>query len=140
MLEGAPGTLPGSGMAEAGVEGELLHQHESTAAGHGFSVDVTGYRAWHQDADNPLTRAVQEVYMEIKNRPITVTIAPVGLEPAYFHEKAPWMRIVTLGVDIQDAHSTTERVKIDSMETLYRLIVGAVEKIQCALNDTNRQS
>ena len=122
------------------VEGELLHQHESTAAGHGFSVDVTGYRAWHQDADNPLTRAVQEVYMEIKNRPITVTIAPVGLEPAYFHEKAPWMRIVTLGVDIQDAHSTTERVKIDSMETLYRLIVGAVEKIQCALNDTNRQS
>lgn len=50
------------------------------------------------------------------------------------------MRIVTLGVDIQDAHSTTERVKIDSMETLYRLIVGAVEKIQCALNDTNRQS
>ena len=69
-----------------------------------------------------------------------MTIAPVGLEPAYFHEKAPWMRIVTLGVDIQDAHSTTERVKIDSMETLYRLIVGAVEKIQCALNDTNRQS
>ena len=118
------------------VEGELLQQHESTAAGHGFSVDVTGYRAWHQDADNPLTRAVQEVYMEIKNRPITVTIAPVGLEPAYFHEKAPWLRIVTLGVDIQDAHSTTERVKIDSMETLYRLIVGAVEKIQCSLSNT----
>ena len=118
------------------VEGELLRQHESTAAEHGFSVDVTGYRAWHQDADNPLTRAVQEVYMEIKNRPITVTIAPVGLEPAYFHEKAPWMRIVTLGVDIQDAHSTTERVKIDSMETLYRLIVGAVEKIQCSLSNT----
>jgi len=117
------------------IEGRLLHEHESAAVSHGFSVAVNGYRAWHQDADNPLTRAVQEVYLEIKNRPITVTIAPVGLEPAYFHEKAPWMRIVTLGVDIQDAHATTERVKIDSMETLYRLIVGAVEKLQCSLSN-----
>lgn len=122
------------------VEGQLLHQHESTAAGHGFSVDVTGYRAWHQDADNPLTRAVQEVYMEIKNRPITVTIAPVGLEPAYFHEKAPWLRIITLGVDIQDAHATTERVKIDSMETFFRLIVGAIRKLQGALDNTTKQT
>ena len=114
------------------VEEKLLHQHQHTAQEHGFRVNVSGYNAWHQEADNPLTRAVQEVYLEIKNRPITVTIAPVGLEPACFQEKAPWLRIVTLGVDIQDAHATTERVQIDSMETLYRLIVGAVEKIQCA--------
>ncbi len=116
------------------VEEKLLHQHQKTAKEHGFRVNVSGYNAWHQDANNPLTRAVQEVYMEIKNRPITVTIAPVGLEPACFKEKAPWLRIVTLGVDIQDAHATTERVKVDSMETMFRLIVGAVEKIQCALS------
>lgn len=116
------------------VEKKLLHQHQHSAEDHHFKVDVTGYNAWHQDADNPLTRAVQETYMEVKHKPITVTIAPVGLEPACFHEKAPWISIVTLGADIQDAHATTERVKIDSMETMYRLIVGAVEKIQCSPN------
>jgi len=111
------------------VEKKLMDQHQHSAEAHHFSVDVNGYKAWHQNADNPLTRAVQETYMELKHRPITVTIAPVGLEPACFHEKAPWLSIVTLGADIQDAHATTERVKIDSMETMYRLIVGAVEKL-----------
>jgi len=119
---------------EDDVEKTLMTQHQHAAEDHHFSVDVTGYRAWHQNADNPLTHAVEETYMELKHRPITVTIAPVGLEPACFHEKAPWLSIVTLGADIQDAHATTERVKIDSMETMYHLIVGAVEKL-CNCSD-----
>ena len=114
------------------LEQKLLDQHQHEAEDHHFSVAVTGYNAWHQNADNPLTHAVEDAYMEIKHQPITVTIAPVGLEPACFQEKAPWLSIVTLGADIRDAHATTERVKIDSMETMYRMITGVLEKIGSA--------
>jgi len=111
------------------VEEELLHQHQHTAEEHGFDIKVSGYNAWHQDADNPLTRAVQKSYLELNGTPITVTIAPVGLEPASFQEKAPWLRIVTLGADIFDAHATTERVRIPSIASLYCLIVATLENI-----------
>ncbi len=111
------------------LERKILHQHARMAETHGFSMGIVGYNAWHQEAKNFLTRAVEETYEGMFHRPIQVTIAPVGLEPAYFHEKAPWLTMITLGADIEDAHSTAERVHIGSLEIMYQLIAGALAKI-----------
>ena len=112
------------------LERKILHQHGKVARAYGFTVGIVGYDAWHQEAVNPLTAAVKEAYQAAYHRPIDITVAQVGLEPAYFHSKAPWLTMVTLGADIEDAHSTLERVKIDSVETMYRLMTGAIEKIE----------
>src|SRR5699024_5572600 len=117
------------------LERKILHQHEKVARSYGFTIGIVGYDAWHQEAVNPLTAAVKEAYLAANHQPIDVTGAQVGLETAYFRSKAPWLTMVTLGADIEDAHSTLERVKIDSVETMYRLMTGALEK----LNDREKE-
>ena len=111
------------------IEKKILHQHTQVAKRYGFSMGIVGYDAWHQEALNPLTEAVEDAYEENYHRRIKVMAAQVGLEPAYFHTKAPWLTMVTLGADIEDAHSTSERVKLSSLETMFRLMAGALIRV-----------
>ena len=37
--------------------------------------------------------------------------------------------MITLGADIEDAHSTAERVHIGSLEVLYQLMAGALRRV-----------
>lgn len=111
------------------LEKKILHQHTQVAKRYGFSMGIVGYDAWHQEAINPLTTAVEDTYEENYHRHIKVMAAQVGLEPAYFHTKAPWMTMVTLGADIEDAHSTSERVHLSSLETMFRLMAGVLIRI-----------
>ena len=111
------------------IEKKILHQHTQVAKRYGFSMGIVGYDAWHQEALNPLTEAVEGAYEENYHRRIKVMAAQVGLEPAYFHTKAPWLTMVTLGADIEDAHSTSERVKLSSLETMFRLMAGALIRV-----------
>ena len=111
------------------LEKKILLQHAHVAQRYGFTMGIVGYDAWHQEAMNPLTEAVDETYEERFHRHIKVMAAQVGLEPAYFHAKAPWLTMVTLGADIEDAHSTLERVRLSSLETMFRLMVGVLLRI-----------
>ena len=58
-----------------------------------------------------------------------VKTALVGVEPAYFQEKAPELEMVCLGADILNAHSVKERVNCKSVEELSDLL----EKTLCIL-------
>ena len=53
----------------------------------------------------------------------------VGLESSLILDKSPTLTGVGLGFDILDAHSVTERAKLDSIPRLARLICGLLEEL-----------
>ena len=56
-------------------------------------------------------------------------VAKVGLEPAYFSQIAPQLEIVSLGAEIENAHSVKESVSVDSIGKLFNLISETLEEL-----------
>lgn len=98
--------------------------HTVAAEGLGFSAEDIGYPTWPGVAQDPLSELFVEKAGEFGVE-MTKNAVHVGLESAYFHQFAPEMPIVTVGVEIRDPHSVSERVKIDTIPRFTR-ILGAV--------------
>ena len=87
----------------------------------GFEIEVTGeYPAWKPKV-TPLAKSFQKLYKKYgKNAQFKAIHA--GLECAIFAQKFPHMQIVSIGPDIQNPHSVSERVKIDTIAPLYAML------------------
>lgn len=114
-------------------EARISAQHRKMAEENGFSRSVTGYHSWHGDRDSRLAQTVASIYREQNGRPMQRRMAQVGVETAYFHEKAPALQMVCLGAEIQNAHSVQESVRTDSAAALADLIFEAA----AALSEEN---
>ena len=55
-----------------------------------------------------------------------------GLEPAVFVEKLPDVEMISLGPDIFDAHSLNERVNIESVGRIWRVLLHVLANIQAS--------
>ena len=103
-------------------ENELLEQHISAAKEFGFYHRFDGYHSWHSGRQH-LTHLIDQVYRsQHSERAMRIETALVGIEPAYFQDKAPELEMVCLGAEIQNAHSVKERVDSQSIEELYNLV------------------
>lgn len=104
-------------------EAAILSQHIEAAKSSGFHRRVTGYHSWHSKRDGKLASIVEHVYQSQHNgASMQVKTALVGVEPAYFQEKAPELEMICLGADILNAHSVKERVNCKSIEALSNLV------------------
>lgn len=112
-------------------EKRIISQHRAAARHCSFIGQVTGYHSWHSDPDCRLDRTVMRIYRELTGQVLERRVAQVGLETAYFQEKAPGLQMVCLGVEIQNAHSVRECVHENSIAILARLIQGVLT-ILCA--------
>ncbi|BAF69671.1 M20/M25/M40 family metallo-hydrolase [Nitratiruptor sp. SB155-2] len=87
----------------------------------GYKVEVSGqYPAWKPDV-TPLAQEVAQKYAKFVHD-IEFKAIHAGLECAIFAQKFPSMQIVSIGPDIEYPHSVHERVRLDTIEPLYRLI------------------
>lgn len=104
-------------------ETAILQRHMAVAGAAGFRRHVAGYHSWHGRREGRLLRVVEEVYRtQHDGGPMQVKTALVGVEPAYFQEKAPELEMICLGADIENAHSVRERVSCDSAAALSNLL------------------
>lgn len=107
-----------------GQEEALAAQHRLAAQHGGYIGQVTGYHSWYSDPDSALARTAADVYRHLTGQTLERKVAQVGLETAYFQEKAPGLQMVCLGAEIQNAHAVSECVREDSISILARLIQG----------------
>lgn len=94
-------------------------------------VEIAAYSPWAGHADNHLTRMVQRIYHNLTGQAMEAVALHVGLEASLILEKHPALTGIALGCDIQDAHSVSERVRLDSiprMESLLRRLLVEVSK------------
>lgn len=98
--------------------------YETAAEGFGFSVEKTRYGAWPGVREDPLTAAF---FSQRDGLSLEKSAVHVGLEASVFHELAPELPIVSVGMEIVDPHSVHERVQVDTIVPFVRLLGRVAE-------------
>lgn len=96
--------------------------HTASAESLGFTSEDIGYPAWPGMTEDPLSELFLKKARTVLGMEFQKTAVHVGLESAFFHKLAPEMPIVTVGMEIQSPHSTSERVRLDTVAPFTRLL------------------
>lgn len=92
-------------------------------------IETSDYSPWEGQADNGLVRLTQTLYRDMTGSELEAVALHVGLESSILLEKAPHLSGIALGCDILDAHSVSERVRLDSISRMANLVTGLIEKL-----------
>lgn len=100
---------------------QLAQFHTMAAEGLGFTTENSGYPAWAGVTQD----ALSDLFLEKGKAlgfPMTKNAVHVGLESAYLHQMAPEIPLVTVGMEIRDPHSVSERVELSSIPKFIQLL------------------
>ena len=87
------------------------------------------YVFWKPDFSSSLMKLASDEYEKLTGKKTVTTVIHAGLECGLFKALNPKLDIISIGPDIYGAHSTSERVRISSVETCYKWIVNILEKL-----------
>lgn len=91
----------------------------------GFGIECKvgdGYPAWTPDPESRLARLCADAYEERTGRKPLITAIHAGLECGVINSKCPGMDSVSIGPDMFDIHSTSERLSISSTRRTYEFV------------------
>lgn len=81
------------------------------------------YPAWEYKADSPLREIMVETYRNMFGREPQVVSIHAGLECGLLGEKIPGLDSVSMGPDMQDIHTSRERLNIASVERMWHYLL-----------------
>jgi len=87
------------------------------------------YPGWKPNPDSPIVRRAVAVFEKLFGSEPAVKAIHAGLECGLLIEKIPDMDAVSIGPEIQGAHSPEERVQISSVERFYRHTAALLEDL-----------
>jgi len=85
-----------------------------------------GYPGWASSSGSELVRGLSETYRGLYGRSAAITGIHAGLEAGVIGAMIGSGELVSLGPTIENAHSPGERLLIDSVEPVYRLLTGFI--------------
>lgn len=149
MRDDCPGTVADSGnpavvetkenqvtvrhFARCATRASLERMRENTAASassfHFTPVEASWYSPWEGRADSRLVRLTQALCRDSAGTAPEALALHVGLESSVLLEQAPHLSGISLGCDILDAHSVSERVRLSSIPRLAQLVTGLIDKL-----------
>ncbi len=90
----------------------------------GGTVTVDGlYPAWEYKEVSPLREKMQKVYRELYGKEMVVQAIHAGLECGLLAEKIPDLDCVSIGPDMEDIHTTKEKLSISSVERVWEYLL-----------------
>ena len=135
-------------LGEATTEGELLTLHSLTRSSNDSSMPgVIGgieaaaslagadfevkhnYPGWRPNLDSPALAALRSVFERSFDDKPAITAVHAGLETAVVGSKVDGLDMISFGPQIESPHSPDERVKIDTVERFWKLLVGLVDEL-----------
>lgn len=97
----------------------------------GFSLESQKCTdAWPYKKDNPLFDLANDSYKSIFGKELGIDITHGGLECGTFAVYNPDINMISVGPEVIDSHTINERVEIESIEILWRLIQKVLEDIE----------
>ena len=109
---------------------QVLDQLKALAEQFGGNYSETGdYPAWEYKKDSPLRDVMVETYRELFRKEPQVVAIHAGLECGLLSEKIPGLDCVSLGPDMQDIHTSRERLNIASTERTWQLLLEVLKKL-----------
>ena len=96
----------------------------------GAQVKHTGnYPGWEPDQNSALLKITIEQYDRLfQSKPIVRAIH-AGLECGLFLEKYPYLDMVSFGPTIKDAHSPDEKMKFETVQKFWDLLLAVMQNI-----------
>ena len=82
-----------------------------------------GYPGWAPDPDSHLLDVTKKAYEKLFDKPVKVRAIHAGLECGLFLEKYPHLEMISTGPTILGAHSPDERLKIDTVQKSWLLLL-----------------
>ena len=109
--------------SRAAAKEALLSGIRTAAAAAGADVTVRGdYPAWEYRKESPLRDTVCRVYRELSGKEMQVVAIHAGLECGIFSSRLPGVECVSFGPDMQNIHTTRERLSVSSTARTYELL------------------
>ena len=88
------------------------------------------YPSWEYKQDSALRPLMVEVFQEMYHREPEVKVIHAGLECGLFYEKIPGLDCVSLGPDMQNIHTTEEKLSISSVERVWEYLLAVLKRIK----------
>lgn len=108
----------------------LMRRVERVLCGLGGSVTWEGnYPGWAFREDSPLRRLMAEVFAAQTGNEPTVAVIHAGLECGLLAEKLPGLDCVSLGPDLRQIHSASERLCISSVQRVWALLLETLRRL-----------
>ena len=87
------------------------------------------YPSWTPDRDSALLKTATGTYERLFGTAPRATAVHAGLECGVIREKVGPMDMISLGPDIEGAHTPRERVSIPSTERIWQLLIAILKSI-----------
>ena len=88
------------------------------------------YPAWEYQKNSRLREIMERTYEEVFGEKSEVQALHAGLECGLFYEKIPNLDCVSFGPNMQDVHTTEERLSISSTERTWQYLLKVLENIK----------
>ncbi|UTO18121.1 beta-Ala-His dipeptidase [Acinetobacter sp. Z1] len=85
---------------------------------------------WTPNPDSAALKCLQQAYQSAFDIEPNLKVIHAGLECGIIAEHYPNLQMVSFGPDIQGAHAPGERVKVDTVEKCWKLLVTALESVK----------
>ncbi|MBJ9985258.1 aminoacyl-histidine dipeptidase [Acinetobacter sp. S40] len=85
---------------------------------------------WTPNPESAALKCLQQAYRTTFNIEPHLKVIHAGLECGIIAEHYPDLQMVSFGPDIQGAHAPGERVKVDTVEKCWKLLVAALESVK----------
>jgi dipeptidase D len=107
------------------AKGEVGRQVAALCELAGFERTTgSGYPGWKPNLSSKLLGAAKKLHMELFGREPLVKAIHAGLECGILGDRHPGMDMISFGPTIENAHSPSERLKIDTVEPFWRLLTA----------------
>ena len=109
---------------------ELLKKLEELAAFYGGNYSETGdYPAWEYKKDSHLRDVMVETYQSMFGKQPEVVAIHAGLECGLLSEKLSGLDCVSIGPDMEDIHTSRERLNIASTERTWKFLLEVLRNL-----------
>ncbi|WAU75350.1 aminoacyl-histidine dipeptidase [Acinetobacter sp. TR3] len=85
---------------------------------------------WTPNPDSAALKCLQQAYQSAFEIEPNLKVIHAGLECGIIAEHYPDLQMVSFGPDIQGAHAPGERVKVDTVDKCWKLLVTALESVK----------
>jgi len=87
------------------------------------------YPGWKPNPSSPIVQKTAEVYKTLFGENAELKAIHAGLECGLLIEKIPDMDVVSIGPQIENAHSPEEKVQISSVQKFYKHLTALLEEL-----------
>lgn len=84
---------------------------------------------WTPDFNSTISNIARDTYKKLFKQDVSIQAVHAGTECGYFKQYNPELEIISIGPTIENAHTPDERLKVSSVEKIWKFLVAFLKKL-----------